>query len=364
MGMISDNDAIFNEIDKLKNDGKFEEILEKIKGVSEEEISNKLWFEKIEALNMLGRFDETKKEIRLLMKRCSEPEDDAKLYYYLGYTFEHSGCGLKAIECYKKAKEFNPQFENIQGIIDNCKANVKSEFENVKDAFEKLISEVDSAMAEVKKPEKLTYPEALTYISMIESSFLPEGLGVELPLDNPFFRCKDEETKEKLAYYLEKKYGITDLGSLQQWYGDNRLAPIIQEVRKNVAKKIPMPVDRMSPADISYFESIMMSLEGLEKFLPKEGVLAWDFNMIIALSRLAFAAGIISNTDFCEATLFFTDECKKNFSSWKEFAHSVIIGGYFNALFETQYDVESAILFGTVASKICKENYPSVKWIK
>ena len=45
MAMINDNDAIFNEIDGMKAEGKFDEILEKIAAVSEDDISNKLWFE-------------------------------------------------------------------------------------------------------------------------------------------------------------------------------------------------------------------------------------------------------------------------------------------------------------------------------
>ena len=359
-----DNDAILNQIEQLNKEGKYEQIIETIAAVPEDKVSNKLWFKKIDAFNKLGHFKEARKEIGLLSKRCSEPEDDAMLFYLMGYTFEHSGHEHKAVECYSRTKEFNPEFENIQGLIDNCKAAVKKELENTKETFAKLFSEIDSAIKDAKEQKDLEYPEALIYASLISSSFIPSGLGMELPVDNPFFKCEDKELNEKIKFYLDKKYGVTDLKSLQQWFGNNRLAPTIQGVRNAVAKNIPMPVEKMSAKDISYFESIMLSLNSLEEFLPEAGVAAWDYNEVIALARLSYATGLISNSEFCETTLFFIDECTRNFSSWSEFAHSVMIGGYFNCLFETQYDIKNATMFGTVSSRFCKRFYPQVKWIK
>ena len=364
MAQISDNDAIFNQIEQLNSEGKYEQILETVAKVSEDKVSNKLWFKKIQALNSLGLFKEARKEIGLVSKRCSEPCEDAMLFYLMGYTFEHSGHEHKAVECYSRTREFDPDFENIQSLIDNCKAAVKKDLEITKETFGKLISEVDAAIKGAKGQKKLEYPEALTYASLISSSFIPTGLGFELPVDNPFFKLKDNDLKEKVKFYLDRKYGVTDVKSLQQWYGNNRLAPTIQGVRNALAKNIQMPVEKMSAKEITYFESIMFSLNSLEEFLPEAGVAAWDYNEVIALSRIAFAADIISNSEFCEATLFFTDECTRNFSSWTEYAHSLIIGGYFNCLFETQYDIKNATMFGTVSCRHCKENYPKVKWIK
>ena len=364
MALISDNDAIFTQLEQLNKEGKYEQILETISTVPEDKVSNKLWFKKIQALNSLGLFKEARKEIGLLSKRCSEPSEDAMLFYLMGYTFEHTGHEHKAVECYRRTQEFNPEFENIQSLIDNCKAAVKQDMENVKDVFGKLFSEVDSAIKDAKEPKNLEYPEALIYASLISSSFIPSDIGLELPVDKPFFKCEDQELNEKIKFFLDRKYGVTDLKSLQQWYGNNRLAPTIQGVRNAIAKNIPMPVEKMSAKDISYFESIMLSLNSLEEFLPEAGVAAWDYNEVIALARLSYATGLISNSEFCETTLFFIDECTRNFSSWTEYAHSVMIGGYFNALFELQYDIKNAAMFGSVSSRLCKKYYPQVKWIK
>ncbi|MBR5937225.1 MAG: DUF1266 domain-containing protein [Clostridiales bacterium] len=363
MGLFGDNDAIYKQIDQLQAEGKYEQILEKIESVPEKKMSNKLWFKKIQAMNALGRFKEARREIGLLSKRCSEPKEDAMLFYLMGNTFEYSGHALKAMECYRKTQEFDPGFDGISGRIDSCRETAKQEFGKINDAFGQMFSEVDAAFSEAKDQKKLEYPIALNYASMIGSSFIPSGTGLKLPLDDPFFKCEDKEINKNVKDYLERKYGVSDVKSLQQWYGNNRMAPTIQGVRNALSNNIPMPVEKMDAKSIAYFESIVFSLNSLEEFLPEEGVIAWDFNVVIALARLLFAVGSISNTEFCEASLFFTDECKRNFSSWKDYAHSVIIGGYFNALFEMQYDVSNATMFGTVASRICKENYPKVTWI-
>ena len=106
MAQINDNDAIFNQIEQLNSEGKYEQILETVAAVPEDKVSNKLWFKKIDAMNKLGLFKEARKEIGLVSKRCSEPKEDAMLFYLMGYTFEHSGHEHKAVECYSRTKEF------------------------------------------------------------------------------------------------------------------------------------------------------------------------------------------------------------------------------------------------------------------
>ena len=44
MAQISDNDAIFNQLDQLNNEGKYEQILETIATVPEDKVSNKWLF--------------------------------------------------------------------------------------------------------------------------------------------------------------------------------------------------------------------------------------------------------------------------------------------------------------------------------
>lgn len=364
MAQISDNDAIYTVLDQLNNDGQYEKVLETIEGIPSEAISNKLWFAKIRALIDLKCFKEARTEISLLSKRCSEPSEDAMLYYLLGNTFECTGCTLKAVECYRHTQEFDPGFDNIQSLIDACLEAVNGELDNAAANIKNLIADAAKFFAETKEKRELIYPESSDYISMIESSFLPTGMGFELPLDKPFYECEDEVVREKIRIFLDKKYGVSDLKSLQQWYGNGRIAPTVDGVRHALENNIPMPVEKMSISEITYFESVQLVLKYMMDLLPGAGIAAWDYNEVIALARLAYAAGIITRTEFCETTLFFTDECVRNYSSWEDVMRSVIVGGFINCMMMTQYDVKNAAMFGTVACGMCKENYSKVKWIE
>ena len=363
MAQISDNDAVYTVLDQLNRDGQYEKVLETIEGIQPEQISNKLWFVKIRALTDLKRFKEARKEISLLSKRCSEPSEDAMLYYLLGNTFEHTGCALKAVECYRHTQEFDPGFDNIQIRIDACLDTVNSELDDAAATLRNLMADAAKAFEETKGKRELIYPESSDYISMIESSFLPTDMGFELPLDKPFYKCEDEDVKETIILFLKKKYGVSDLKSLQQWYGNGRIAPTADGVRHALENNIPMPVEEMSISEITYFESIQLVLKYMMDLLPEAGIAAWDYNEVIALARLAYAAGVITRTEFCETTMFFTDECVRNYTSWEDLMCSVIVGGFINCMLMTQYDVKNAAMFGEVACRMCKENYSLVKWI-
>ena len=364
MAKISDNDAIYELLDKLDGEGQHEKVLEKIAEVPADDISNKLWFKKIRALNGLGRFDEAKREISLLSKRCEDPSESALLYYYLGYTFVQNGSTLKGVECYYHTKELDPDFENIQATIDGAMESVEKDLASAKTSFENLFADIKNTFDSVKDKRELTFPEAANYISYIQASFITSGMGIRLPFDKPFFECDSDEDKQKLKMFLEGKFGITDLKSLQQWFGYERIAPMIDGVDNAMKNNDPMPVDRMSINERVHFESIQLVLRYLGGLLPEAGVSAWDYNYVIALARIAYAAGVLTKTEFAETTIFFTDETTNYFSSWEEFARSVIIGGFFNGMFETQYDVKYATQFGAVACNIFKNNYAQVDWIK
>ena len=68
------DDSILGQLDELKSAGEYEKIIQKIEEVPADNRSNELWFRRIEALIKVSRFNDAKKEISLLSKRCSKPE--------------------------------------------------------------------------------------------------------------------------------------------------------------------------------------------------------------------------------------------------------------------------------------------------
>ena len=364
MAQISDNDPIYELLDKWHDEDQYEKILEKIAEVPVEERSNKLWFRKISALNNLKRFQEAKMEISTLSKRCTDDKDNAKLFYMLGYTFDNTNCELKALECYRHTQELNPDYEDIQELMDSCLKYAKRDLENTKNAFDKFMPDLADAFAKASDPRDLVGGEDHNYIALIEGSFIPTPISLKLPLDNGFFKCENDQDEEKVKMLLEKKYNITDIDSLRQWYGNSRIAPMVQEVLNAMENNVEIPVEKMNIAGRTRFEATQLVLTYVKEYLPKAGIAAWDFSAVLAMARLAYAADLITNTDFGETVVFFVDEVKKNFSSWEEFSRSVIIGAFYNGMcIETPYDINSATRFAIGTGILCMQNYPQVKWI-
>ncbi len=206
--------------------------------------------------------------------------------------------------------------------------------------------------------------DAAPYISMIQASFIPTGLGVKLPLDKIIFKF-EEADKPKVKAFLEQQYGISDIDSLRQWYASNRNAPIFDYSMAVQNSKQDSALEKMNIAEKTRFEASAMVAKHMKDFLPKVGILAFDFSTILALARLAYACDLLTNTEYMETALFFSDECKKHFSSWEEFTRSIVIGGFYEAVcFKTHYAIKEATRYGVGIGILCMQNYPKLKWIK
>ncbi len=359
----SNDDEIISVIDELFSNAEYEKIIQKTEEIPSDKWSNELWFRRIDALNRLSRFKEAKKEISLLSKRCSEPKEDARLFNSMGYILDHTDCELKAVECFYKAQGFDPDLEGLKDAIDSSMERADQNLSEAKNTLEKLFSEISDLIGNAGEQNKINEDSAFSYISMIQASFIPYGIGIEIPLDKLFFKCDDAD-KPKMKSLLKEQYGITDIGSLQKWFGDNRVAPEIDSIKSAIERKLEPPCEKMSPSERVHVKATMMVIQHLGDLVPEAGAGAWDYCNVLALARMAFACDLLSNTEFMQTALFFTDECKNKFSSWDEFTRSAVVGGFYNIMcFDTQYDIKAATLFANAAGSLCKKNYPKVTWI-
>ena len=357
------DDSILSQLDELKSAGEYEKIIQKTEEVPADNRSNELWFRRIEALIKVSRFNDAKKEISLLSKRCSKPEEDARLYYSLGLVFDNTDSELKAAECFLRAQEFYPEFEGIQDAIDDSIKRAGQKLSDAKSTFEKLFADISDAIKNSEDKKKIDENDAFSYISMIQASFLSSMLNMQIPLGELFFKCNDAD-KPKMKSFLKEKYGIVDLGSLQQWFGGNQISPELDIIISAVEKNANITMDNASAAEKMHIKASTMVIKEFKDLIPKSGLIAWDYCTILALTRMAFSCDLLSNMEYLQTCLFFTDACKGRYSSWEEFSRAVVIGGFYNTMcLDTQYDIKAATLFGNVAASHCKNNYPKVTWI-
>ncbi|MBR5973595.1 MAG: DUF1266 domain-containing protein [Clostridiales bacterium] len=363
MAVISDNDPIYEVLDKWHDEDEYEKILQKIEEIPLEDRSNKLWFRKISALNNLKRYPEAREEIAKLSPRCSEPSDIGKLFYMTGYIYDQSDCEFKAIECYRRRAEIDPSWNECDELVKDSMGYVKKDMDRAYNAFSKFFP--DYAAKTQAAAEKKTIPELdiLPYISAMGSSFMSSNLGVKLPLDQPLFKCSEED-KPKVVSFLKDRMHITDLTSLQQDFGKNRLAPFTSEILHIIKTGEEPALDKLNAKQLTHYEASKLALSKMKEFIPDGGLAAWDYSDMLAIARFMYSVDMLSNTEMMQTYLFANDECKRLFKSWEEFTHSLTIGAFYNAFTrDTSYNINQSARFAINVGVFCMQTYPGIEWL-
>ena len=145
---ISDDDPVYELLDEWHDKDEYDKILAKVEEIPFEQRSNKLWFRKISALNNLSRYDDARREIAAINKRCVTPEDKGKLLYMLGYIYDNTDCELMAVELYKAAMDVDPGRTDTPQLIedslkyatkdmDKVALDLKNKFDELHEQYEK-----------------------------------------------------------------------------------------------------------------------------------------------------------------------------------------------------------------------------------
>ena len=363
MAVISDNDPIYELLDKWHEDDEYEKILQKVDEIPMEERSNKLWFRKISALNNLERYAEAREEIAKLSPRCTEPSDIGRLFYMTGYIYDQSHCEFKAIECYRRRAEIDPSWDECDEWVNDSLGYAKKDMDRAYNAFSRFFPDYAEKTQNAAEKKTVEEPDILPYISAMGSSFMSSNLGVKLPLDQPFFKCSEED-KPKVVSFLTDRMHITDLKSLQQDFGRNRLAPLTSNILHIIETGEEPPLDKLNAQQLTHYEASKLLLGKMKEFIPEGGLAAWDYSDMLAIARFMYSVDMLTNTEIMQTYLFANDECKRLFKSWEEFTHSLTIGAFYNAFTrDTSYNINQSAKFAINVGLFCMQTYPGIKWL-
>lgn len=365
MSKISDNDPIYEVLDQWHEEDQYEKILAKIEEIPMEERSNKLWFRKISALNNLKRFDEAREEIKALSQYCETAEDNGRLFYMLGYIFDNSDCELKAIECWRRALEIDPSRTDTDELVKSSMSDATDVMQSAAKTMVKLLGDFDAECDAEKAKKEVSEPQAYTLLGLASTSLISFNMGVELDVNKAFYKCEDEATKNKIrAYLAQGPMPIKDLPSLQEYFTKQRIGVITCDIMNLQEQGGTIPVEKLNAYKHTHFDATWLCVKEMKPFLTKSGMTGWDYSDLIGLARLMYAADMLTNEEYSSTCLFAYDECKKLFRSWKEFAHSVVIGAFYNYMMrETTYNIRQAAHFAISVGVICKKVYPKLDWI-
>lgn len=332
-GMISDDDKLYEELDKWHDDEKYDKIVSAVLDIPQEQRSNKLWFRLISAYNNLKQFDKAGEELQRIFPRCETPVDRARWNYMNGYIFDMNRKELLAMHFYEDALEADPDDTAELGLekeIGDCQSYIEKDLKKLRGLSEKITKDIKKRYAQMPWSEKYELnDEEFT----MQLGFLPairkipgqeRGLGF-----TEYFKKYEGEQREQAKEWLERLFGITDRGSFIEFFQTNRdcnIANLARDVIANLNGKPVFDLSELNKNGRRLFEDVTLFIKVFAEFLPEAGVAAWDMCEKIGFLRHAYAVDYITNTDYCTCMLAIMDDAKANFSSAEEYMLSLAFG--------------------------------------
>lgn len=369
-GKILDTDKLYKKLDKWHDDDKYEEIINTVTAIPREQWSVKLHFRLISALNNLKRFDEAVQELVNIEPGCKTPAEKAKFFYMNGYISYMEDREMMALSYYKKGLAVDP--ENTSGLdldeeVRECEESISKDLNKLAGLSEKIYNDIKKTCSENPENKKadISEEEFTMYLGYLSAIRKLQGMERGMGFKNYFTKYEGEQ--KEAAIKTLSMFGITDRASMINFYQKElgcNLNGMYCEIPQFLEGKTET-FDQLNEKGKEAFLNAAEFFKSFIKYLPKAGILAWDLNEKVGILRLAYSCDILSNSDYCAAMLYISDEARKNFSSFEEYMLSLAFGSGVWEFHFSNWNISSAIkLMVRFMPLLLGGDLPYIKWLK
>ncbi len=366
---ISDNDPIYEKLDRLYDEDKFDEIIAAVKAVPRKHWSNKLWFRIIGAYNNTGKFGEAVQELQGIFPRCRSHEELARYWYQRGYILYKTDHELAAQHLYERGLLADPDDSlDLKAEISECVSIVSGDLQKLANISERAMMALKkhcaSTMGKIKY--RLSDEEFALRLAYLPSIRHIPNTKYGLGFDNFLKKFPDDE-KRIVRAFLKNNFGIIDKKSLDELLNGKlsyNLTSVMHNVCAQAAGSPDFDVSALDQNGKELFGDFTLFLSYIIKFLPtRGGVTAWDISEKIGFTRNAYACDIITEKDYREAVSIYTDLAKRCFSDFDEYLTSLVLGSGMFMFLEDNRSVKSAIKYiDTVMPLVLEGDVPDIIW--
>lgn len=369
-GKISDDDAIYEKLDKWHDDDDFDSIISAVLDVPREQWSNTFHFRLISAYNNKKDFAAATEELIKIRPLCETPRDLAKFHYMNGYMNFMSDREMLAFSYYKLGLEADPQ--NTSGL------DLEKECRECLDYIEEDLAELHSVSAEAaekikarceENPDKLEVSEPVfaLLLGYLFSLRVLSGMKSGISIDN-FFKEFEGEEREACLKCLDETYKITSRETLTEFVRKGRYCNLAMMANDSMATLSGNPrfdTNILDQTGKQVFENTVTFVSAFAEYLPKAGVLAWDINERNGLLRYSYACGILTREEYIEGMIALSELAKENFGSAEEYVRSLIFGCALYAFDTDRWNIRGAVDFLKKMMDIMLHSIlPDTKWKK
>lgn len=368
--IIEDNDKIYEKLDALYDEDKFDEIIEEIAKIPRKQWSNKLWFRLIGAYSSSGKFGEATQELQGIFPHCQTREDKARYWYQLGYICYKTDHEFAAKHLYEKGLAADPDDSlGLKAEIEECNAYISEDLLKLADisfrATETIKKHCGSANGKIKyRVSEEEFTLRLGYLSAIRH--IP-GTQYGLGFDD-YLKKFPENEKPIVRDFLKRNFRITNKKSLLEICNNTmsyNLARVLQNICSYIVGNPDFDASALNDNGKEFFNDAAEYFKYELKFLPEGGVAAWDICEKIGFARNCYACDILSESEYREIMNEQTAYAKKFFSSFEEYLTSLVLGAGMFMFVEDNRSVKSAIEFiDRVMPLVLEGDVPDVLWNK
>ena len=168
------------------------------------------------------------------------------------------------------------------------------------------------------------------------------GIDRPLPID-ALYTSNSEEEKQIFQAHLKDKYNITDYQSFIE--GCNKLYNTQETYNQFALYWVgmkPFDFSKLSPEGKLAFDKSEEMARFFSKYVKKHGFYAWDCSEKVIVAKCAYACGIIDEEDFYDLVEGMTDKVLAMYSSWYEYAVSLICGATYFVYQRSGFDGKQA----------------------
>ena len=368
--LIPDNDLIYDNLDKLYDSDKFDEIIAEIAKIPRKQWSTKLWFRLIGAYSSSGKFAEATQELQGIFPRCQTREDKARYWYQLGYVCFKTDHEFAAKHLYEKGLAADPEDTlGLKDEIQECNEYISEDLLKLAEisfrATETIKKHCGSEKGKVKyrvSDEEFTL--RLGYLSAIRH--IP-GTQYGLGFDN-YLKKFPENEKPIVREFLKRNFRITNAKTLADICNKTmsyNLAKVLQDVCSYIVGNPDFDISAINESGKEFLNDAAEYFKYELKFLPEGGVAAWDICEKIGFARNCFACDLITEEEYRAIMNEQTEYAKKFFSSFEEYLTSLVLGAGMFMFVEDNRSVRSAIEFiDRVMPLVLEGDVPDLLWNK
>ncbi|MBR4082999.1 MAG: DUF1266 domain-containing protein [Lachnospiraceae bacterium] len=328
MMKISDDDKIYELLDKWHDDDEYDNILNAIFEIPRESWSIKLWFRVISAYNNKEEFSEAIDELEQLRPNCVLKEDVAKWYYMYAYIFYARDQYVVAKFLLDRGLEYDSEHESCISLKEECEEYIAKKIKLIREMLEYLDEIGENIQNELKEKDELRDCEGVEFWALLS---FPVAFwkvpGVSHCMGrNTFYKCSSEEEKEQLREYLQERYNITDFEStkkvLSSFHNGQDYMDFVSFWNGE-----GFDINQLNEINRAHFEACMFFGEVIRDYVTDKGIFAADIVDMMMILRLTFACDLISNYEYCQTALQLADLAQEYYHSWKEYAMAYFCGG-------------------------------------